>query len=114
MGDVLDFLQKDGVNCLPEVHQNLSKRMGDADLRRQPTPKEVAKTVQDTDTITAAHERITLPTEVPETKPRRRLPTPAARRGGPQKPAPEATSEEPQESDDLATLLATFEKQNSF
>jgi hypothetical protein len=85
-----------------------------ADLRRQPTPKEVAKTVRDTDTITAAHEGITLPTEVPETKPRRRLPMPAARRGGPQKPAPEATSEEPQESDDLATLLATFEKQNSF
>ena len=82
--------------------------------RRKATPEQVSKKLRNTDDVTAYYEGIKLPTEPPvESRPRRR-PLPQARRGGPQKTAPEETGEEAQNPDSLENVLATFQKQNSF
>lgn len=96
------------------TYVDVDEAFNNSDLRRRKaTPEEVSKKLRNTDEVTAFYEGIKLPTETPvESRPRRR-PLPQARRGGPQKTAPEATGEEAQDLDSLKNLLTEFQKQNS-
>ena len=97
------------------TYMDVNEAFKNSDLRRRKaTPEQVSKKLRNTDEVTAFYEGIKLPTEPPvESRPRRR-PLPQARRGGPQKTAPEETGEEAQDPDSLENVLAQFQKENSF